>query len=474
MYRLFVAALACAILAASALAGCTTTPRPWYCKSNPEALGGYFGQPDWLADRHYSAMSKGALSDADCTSLTQQFNQATDWAAPYRTYGNAMRAGFTGSTFVNGTGVMVLTNNSLLPPPNLPAYLYYEGTADGSPLVGMGWSSPLRQSPFGSGFGFAGNNDWWSYSPGGLFGYLRNAWFVPGYENFDDVFSSARFGAPPHEQDDLLGVFMQTFQWRETFEECVDGRLLAGGYPQGWREGQEFENPQFLEQVTSTCRAAAVGPSADSVAYTCKFGGFGNCTSAVMQAHGMGADLGGDVAALFCQGAGARSVPSNMTHCDTGAAIDDGVTNFLVIDLPVSIATGVVTRAGLAAFASLTSIEEEVPLYGTALARQLGREGELTVQLQFGVVKNTERIVSLTGTKNFRVPDVLDLSKRIIGEIKNVKSLSYSSQIKDDILYAAQENLQFHLYIRSGTGTTLSGPLKALEAAGKITVHRIL
>lgn len=49
-------------------------------------------------------------------------------------------------------------------------------------------------------------------------------------------------------------------------------------------------------------------------------------------------------------------------------------------------------------------------------------------------------------------------NKKFIQEVKNVKSLSYTSQIKDSIQIALNEGKSLQLFIRPDT--YLSGPLK--------------
>jgi hypothetical protein len=56
--------------------------------------------------------------------------------------------------------------------------------------------------------------------------------------------------------------------------------------------------------------------------------------------------------------------------------------------------------------------------------------------------------------------------------VKNVSSLSYSSQLRDFAAYAQQEGLAFNLYVRGST--TLSGPLQAAVDNGTITLIRSL
>lgn len=80
--------------------------------------------------------------------------------------------------------------------------------------------------------------------------------------------------------------------------------------------------------------------------------------------------------------------------------------------------------------------------------------------------KNTQRINSLSKTAKYRIPDYLDHANGIIGEVKNVKKLSYTSQIKDFMLYAEDKGYQFILQVNKNT--KLSGTIKKLVDEGKI------
>jgi len=99
---------------------------------------------------------------------------------------------------------------------------------------------------------------------------------------------------------------------------------------------------------------------------------------------------------------------------------------------------------------------------------KVGRVGEASAK----IVKNTRRIESLTGTATYRVPDILDRMRRVIGEVKNVRKLSYTNQIRDDVLYAKKLNYTFELHVR--TDTVLSGPLQAAVDGGNIRLIRDL
>ena len=95
-------------------------------------------------------------------------------------------------------------------------------------------------------------------------------------------------------------------------------------------------------------------------------------------------------------------------------------------------------------------------------ARVLGHAGESEAP----IIKNTSRIPSLTNTASYRVPDELSSSRKILSEVKNVASQSYTAQLKDYYLYAKQEGYDFNLYTR--TSTKLSGTLQNLINAGEI------
>lgn len=98
-------------------------------------------------------------------------------------------------------------------------------------------------------------------------------------------------------------------------------------------------------------------------------------------------------------------------------------------------------------------------------AAQLGRAGEAAA----GIIRNTERIASSTGTAAYRVPDILNHSTRVIGEVKNVGSLSNTSQLRDFAAYAGQNGYTFELWVRPTT--QLSGPLQQAISQGEIMLR---
>ena len=63
-----------------------------------------------------------------------------------------------------------------------------------------------------------------------------------------------------------------------------------------------------------------------------------------------------------------------------------------------------------------------------------------------------------------RIPDGLNLKTRVLSEVKNVGSLSYTQQLRDFAAYASANGLRFDLWVRPTT--QLSGPL-AQEVANR-------
>ncbi len=96
--------------------------------------------------------------------------------------------------------------------------------------------------------------------------------------------------------------------------------------------------------------------------------------------------------------------------------------------------------------------------------RWVGKIGEKLSRLP----KNTKHIDSLSKTAKYRIPDYLDKANKIIGDVKNVKKLSYTSQLKDFMLYAEKHGYTYVLKIRKTT--QLSSTLKSLVDAGKIVL----
>jgi hypothetical protein len=104
---------------------------------------------------------------------------------------------------------------------------------------------------------------------------------------------------------------------------------------------------------------------------------------------------------------------------------------------------------------------------GTDLARQLGKEGEDAAK----IVNAKQRIPSLSGTAKYRIPDELLQDQKILREIKNVSSQSYTNQLKDFNAWTKQNGYQFILEVRPGA--KLSGPLQQAINNGEIILKNI-
>lgn len=90
-----------------------------------------------------------------------------------------------------------------------------------------------------------------------------------------------------------------------------------------------------------------------------------------------------------------------------------------------------------------------------------GRAGEVAS----GLVKNTQRIY-ITSTK-YRIPDGLDITNKILSEVKNYSgTLSFTSQLRDFVSWSQTNGYQVHLY----TNAHLTSPLQWAVDSGLIQV----
>lgn len=127
-----------------------------------------------------------------------------------------------------------------------------------------------------------------------------------------------------------------------------------------------------------------------------------------------------------------------------------------VFTLPVG-EVGSLTSLGLEAGGA-----KAAQLTGTALARQLGVEGEQAVRAFADIgPKEAIRVGGRT-----RIPD--GLTATTLSEVKNVQKLGYSRQLRDYATYANATGRRFDLYVRHST--ELSGPLRAAEEKGLVNI----
>ena len=95
------------------------------------------------------------------------------------------------------------------------------------------------------------------------------------------------------------------------------------------------------------------------------------------------------------------------------------------------------------------------------------KEGETAVRGLFEIGEKAK--ITINGRN--RIPD--GITTDVLSEVKNVKSLSYTQQLRDYSDFSKQNGLQFDLYVRPGGGTTLSGPLIEAIQSGRINLKTI-
>jgi RHS repeat-associated protein len=143
------------------------------------------------------------------------------------------------------------------------------------------------------------------------------------------------------------------------------------------------------------------------------------------------------------------------THNFEGALLSFG---HLALDLSP---LGMIRRGGKAISLGI-EYGPGAALRGTVLARQLGAEGEIAVRALYDIGEKSA--IRIGG--RLRFPD--GLTDAALSEVKNVKSLSFTRQLRDYAAFAGQTGRRFDLYVRSST--RLSGPLRAARDAGLINI----
>jgi hypothetical protein len=95
----------------------------------------------------------------------------------------------------------------------------------------------------------------------------------------------------------------------------------------------------------------------------------------------------------------------------------------------------------------------------------MGQAGESAVR---GVANIGEKVAIRVGER-VRIPD--GLTNTTLTEVKNVRSLSYTRQLRDFASYAESNGLRFDLWARKAT--ELSGPLQQAIRSGVINLRVI-
>ncbi len=147
-----------------------------------------------------------------------------------------------------------------------------------------------------------------------------------------------------------------------------------------------------------------------------------------------------------------------------------GGANFVVAAAGAAVIVAAPTATVVATSATLSNAPAATTVVvaaggGAVGAVQLGRSGEAAAM----IVKNTQRIPSASSTAAYRIPDVLNHATGIIGEVKNVGALAYTSQLRDFAAYAAGNGYTFELWVRPTT--QLSGPLQQAVTNGQVVLR---
>jgi len=251
--------------------------------------------------------------------------------------------------------------------------------------------------------------------------------------------------------------FSGYFTWQEMMVMGSDGGAE--------RLDLKLEDQQFFASNSGPTAGAGPGPSAGpgpgTGAGSGKGSGPGTVTLTYCQKHPERCGGGGATGTGVLDGVQASLDAISLGLDATGVG---GAVSWVpdLLNAAVSLSRGDIAGAGLSTLAA-------VPFVGApANALRLGRQGEKIVKL----VKNNKRIPSMTGTAAYRIPDALHNTQRFIGEIKNVRRLSFTRQLRDYVLYAQTRGYRFDLMVRQGT--KLSQPLQSAIDAKKIILRRPL
>jgi RHS repeat-associated protein len=145
---------------------------------------------------------------------------------------------------------------------------------------------------------------------------------------------------------------------------------------------------------------------------------------------------------------------------NNGAIVSKETGNQCVAEEADRIAKGFQVAGSIASIAQLGYAAR-----GGLAAVRAGQAGEAAVRAAVDIGPKTA--INIAGRT--RIPD--GLTNTVLSEVKNVKSLSFTQQLRDFSQYAGQKGLQFNLYVRPGA--QLSGPLLDAEASGALNILEI-
>ena len=156
-----------------------------------------------------------------------------------------------------------------------------------------------------------------------------------------------------------------------------------------------------------------------------------------------------DIGRSLVKGEKVSGIQYAALGADVGAAL-----------IPFATGAGAVVRAGAHA--------DDV-VHAVQAARRIGEAGEAAVRASFDIGKKEGFRIAETG--KLRIPDGVNRTLGTLSEVKNVKSLSLTSQIRDFISISKANDLKFVLYVREDT--KLSKPLLEARERGDVIIKFI-
>jgi len=158
------------------------------------------------------------------------------------------------------------------------------------------------------------------------------------YTNNDPLNLTDPLGLRARDRELAWGSILAGWEWRDSYEECLSGQGLSRHSDVVPGGGSRWIGPHSdAERRTALVNCAGRGPTQEDIALACGVGGRAGCVLAMLLAHGFPEGRSQEVIDLFCGSLG----NFDGLGCATGAALPDGWFDYLLIDLPVALLSGV-------------------------------------------------------------------------------------------------------------------------------------
>jgi RHS repeat-associated protein len=177
---------------------------------------------------------------------------------------------------------------------------------------------------------------------------------------------------------------------------------------------------------------------------------------------------------LCPKSAGGDGKTEEMSDCPAGTSgwyanrIANGTGNQVLNEVGGTLATcseSLLCQAVLTVASLGTSLVEGAAAKGGIAAVRAGQAGEAAV----GAAENIGSKVAIRVAGRTRIPD--GMTGSVLTEVKNVRNLSFTRQLRDYAQYAQSNGLRFDLWVRSTT--RLSGPLQDAITSGVVNLRII-